>query len=316
MPQSELILTGLSNSEDAAVVRFPGNKALVQSLDFFTPIVNDPYKFGQIAAANSLSDIYAMGADPFVVMNIVCFPMEKFDITVLREILQGGLQKIKEAEAFLVGGHSVQDPELKYGLSVTGMVDPNRFATNSGLSSGDALILTKPVGSGVLATAVKADWDLAEEMEEEIYVWASRLNKMAGKAIQLFDIQGATDITGFGLGGHLLEMAIASKCSIILDMKSLPLMKYAYDLARIGLIPAGSYANKHFCHSAVMIKEDVDALLVDLVFDAQTSGGLVLGVPESKTAVVQQWLRNQGETAEIIGCVEPSRGDGKRLVLC
>lgn len=316
MAADDRILTGMGNSEDAAVVRFPAGKALVQTLDFFTPIVNDPCRFGQIAAANSLSDVYAMGGEPYSVMNIVCFPSSSMDISVLREILRGGLMKIQEAGAMLVGGHSVQDKEVKYGLSVSGVIDEDRYATNSGLAPGDVLILTKPIGSGVLATAVKAQWEGAEADEEVLFRWASRLNRIPGAAITKFGLRAATDVTGFGLGGHLLEMAMASNCSISLDVSAVPLMGRALELARIGLLPVGSHANKHYCDKTVMFQPSLDPVLIDLMFDAQTSGGLVLSVPGGIAEDVRIWLESRGEMAALIGSVESSRTDGKRLVLC
>ncbi len=310
------ILAGLGNSEDAAVVRFPEGKALVQTVDFFTPIVNDPFRFGQIAAANSLSDIYAMGGEPYVAMNIVCFPIGEMDVEILREILRGGLSKIDEAGAFLVGGHSVQDKEIKYGLSVSGVVTPEQFATNAGLRPGDVLILTKPIGSGVLATSIKAQWDGYREHEEEVYRWASRLNRFPGEAVTTFGLRAATDVTGFGLGGHALEMARASSCTIHLDVNAVPLMEHALDMVRVGLLPLGSHANKHYCHATVSASPTIDPILLDLMFDAQTSGGMVLGVPEKKSLEVGNWLRARGEMAAVIGFVEPLRADGKHLVLC
>ena len=316
MAADDRILTGMGNSEDAAVVRFPAGKALVQTLDFFTPIVNDPCRFGQIAAANSLSDVYAMGGEPYSVMNIVCFPSSSMDISVLREILRGGLMKIQEAGAMLVGGHSVQDKEVKYGLSVSGVIDEDRYATNSGLVPGDVLILTKPIGSGVLATAVKAQWEGADADEEVLFRWASRLNRIPGAAIAKFGLRAATDVTGFGLGGHLLEMAMASNCSISLDVSAVPLMGRALELARIGLLPVGSHANKHYCDKTVMFQPSLDPVLIDLMFDAQTSGGLVLSVPGKIAEDVRIWLESRGEMAALIGSVESSRTDGKRLVLC
>lgn len=316
IPVDDRILTGIEHCEDAAIVRFPAGKAMVQTLDFFTPIINDPYRFGQIAAANSLSDVYAMGGIPYSVMNIVCFPSASMDINVLHEVLRGGLHKINEAGALLVGGHSVQDKELKYGLSVTGVIDPSRYATNAGLRPGDLLILTKPLGSGVLATAIKADWNGSDVFEAELYRWASRLNRVPGEAIALFELIAATDVTGFGLGGHLLEMARASDVTVRLHLQEIPLMDYAHDLAGMGLVPAGSYANRHYCESAVVVERGTDMLLIDLVFDAQTSGGLVLAVPKDKLSAICSWLVEHDELAVVIGEVESFRGDGRRLILC
>jgi selenide,water dikinase len=312
----ERILAGMGNSEDAAIVRFPDGKALVQTLDFFTPIVNDPFRFGQIAAANSLSDVYAMGGVPYVAMNIVCFPIATMDVSILREILRGGLLKVQEAGAMLVGGHSVQDKEIKYGLSVSGFVDPDRYATNAGLRPGDVLILTKPIGTGVLATAIKGNWEGCEGFEEDVYRWASRLNRVPGEAVARFRLKAATDITGFGLGGHALEMATASDCSISIEVSSVPIMDHALDLARVGLLPLGSHANKHFCHKTVEASSALDPVLLDLMYDAQTSGGMLLGVPPEQLCDVRAWLRDGGEMAAEIGVVAPPRGDGKRLLLC
>ncbi|GAB1411079.1 selenide, water dikinase [Desulfovibrionales bacterium] len=310
------VLTGIGNAEDAAIVQFPPGQALVQTLDFFTPIVNNPFWFGQIAAANSLSDIYAMGARPYVVMNIVCFPVKTMELGVLREVLRGGLLKIHEAGAMLVGGHSVQDEELKYGLSVSGIVDPNHYASNTGLRPGDVLLLTKPIGSGVLATAVKAEWEGADRYEQEVFQWASRLNRVAGEAIAHFGLRGATDITGFGLGGHLLEMACASDCSLRVRASAVPLMHGAYELASMGLVPEGSFANKRFCHHAVHVDSGCDPVRYDLLFDAQTSGGLVLAIPATQVSEVQSWMESRGEQAVFVGEVCPPRADGVRLHIC
>lgn len=309
------VLVGLGNSEDAAIVRFPERKALVQTIDFLTPIVNDPFRFGQIAAANALSDVYAMGGTPFVAMNIVCFPAKTLDSNILKEILRGGLSKIDEAGAVLVGGHSVQDDELKYGLSVSGTIDPEGYASNAGLRPGDQLILTKPIGTGVLATAVKAEWAGSSEFENEIWRWGSHLNRIPGEAIQVFGLAAATDITGFGLGGHLLEMAKASRCSVRIFAESVPFMPEVRNLASMGLVPAGSFANKRFCHRAVQISPSVDPITVDLIFDAQTSGGMLLAIDAKRVGQLQDWLKNQGEMAIVVGEVVPKRADGVFLVL-
>lgn len=309
--QDDRLLTSLGDNEDSAIVRFPAGKALVQTLDFFTPIVNDPYWFGQIAAANALSDVYAMGGLPYTAMNIVCFPIKKFPKEILREILHGGMDKIREAGAVLAGGHSVEDEETKYGLSVTGIVDPDHFASNKGLRAGDHLLLTKPIGTGVLATGLKADWEGSEKFEEILYRWAGMLNAAGGEVIRELDLIGATDVTGFGLGGHLLEMARASKVDVVLRLGDIPFIPEAVELAGMGMIPAGSFANKKFCASLVEIFPQCDPLLVDLVFDAQTSGGLLLGVPEAKVARAVEILEQHGALAAYVGDVvafDPDRG--------
>lgn len=291
------------DSEDAAVVRFPPGRAMVQSLDFLTPVVNDPYGFGRIAAANSLSDIYAVGADPYTAMNIVCFPSKEQPLSVLKEILRGGLETIQEAGAIMCGGHSVEDREIKYGLSVTGSIDPERCASNRGIRRGDRLILTKPLGTGVLATAIKAGWSNAGQLEQELVSWAGRLNKEACRVIQELELQGATDITGFGLGGHSLEMSRAACLAIELWSDRVPMLESARELAAMGILPEGSYANKHFCSSLVHLGKGVDELLVDLIFDAQTSGGLLLAVPEDRAGEARGLLESLGETAAEVGRV-------------
>lgn len=308
------IISGVEANEDAAIIRFPGGKALVQTLDFFTPIVNDPYRFGQIAAANSLSDVYAMGGEPLCAMNIVCFPAKRMDKAILREILRGGLDKVREAGAVLAGGHSVEDDEIKFGLSVSGVVDEDRFATNGGLRSGDRLLLTKPLGTGILATAVKAKWDGCERYEDLLFTWAGRLNRVAGRVIRELGLKGATDVTGFGLGGHVLEMANASGCRVEISAEAVPILPEALELAGMGLVPEGSHANRNFCSHAVTVAGKVDPARLDCIFDAQTSGGMVLSVPAHLLERAVGMLKDEGEPAEVIGRVlEP--GLGARLTI-
>jgi selenide, water dikinase len=292
-------------------VLFPQGKALVQTLDFLTPIVNNPYWFGQIAAANSLSDVYAMGGEPYTAMNIVCFPIQTMGKDVLRRILEGGMDKIRESGAVMAGGHSVKDTEIKYGLSVTGIVDPASFASNRGLRPGDHLLLTKPIGTGVLATALKANFGDSAKIEELIYRWAGRLNKAGGAVIQKLGLKGATDVTGFGLGGHALELAKASGVSVELWLDKIPFIPEAVELAGMGMFPGGSTSNKNFCHKLVDVPQGADSILVDLVFDAQTSGGLILSVPEEKLAQARDLLLEAGDLAAHIGQVladDPARG--------
>jgi selenide, water dikinase len=283
--------------------------ALVQTVDFFTPIVNDPFLFGQIAAANALSDVYAMGGTPLSAMNIVTFPIKTMDKNVLRRILKGGLEKIREAGVLLAGGHSVEDDVIKYGLSVSGYVDPLGFSTNGGLNPGDILLLTKPLGTGVMATAIKAEWQGSDKLEAELGRWAGRLNSRGGEAIRKFGLKGSTDVTGFGLAGHLLEMARASKTDIELWSGKVPILDSALELAGMGMLPAGSFANKHFCSTTVSIDPDLDTILVDLLFDTQTSGGLLLGVPERLVDSVGAFLLQGGDLAAPVGRVL-SRGQG------
>ncbi len=301
----ERLLTRPHDNEDAAVVRCPEGKALVQTLDFLTPIVNNPRWFGQIAAANSLSDVYAMGGEPYTAMNIVCFPIETMDKDILRQILEGGLEKIRESGAVMAGGHSIKDTEIKYGLSVTGIVDPVSFASNRGLNPGEQLLLTKPVGTGILATALKAGYGDSAKIEELIFRWAGRLNRAGAEVIRALGLTGATDVTGFGLGGHALELAKASEVGVELWLDKIPCMPGAVELAGQGMIPGGSASNRKFCHSQVSLLPQADPVLVDLVFDAQTSGGLILSVPEAKLEQARDMLLAAGDMAEHIGQVLP-----------
>ena len=287
---------------------------MVQSLDFLTPVVNNPYGFGQIAAANSLSDIYAVGAEPYTAMNIVCFPGKKRPLEELKQILRGGLDKIKEAGALMCGGHSVEDPEMKYGLSVTGTVHPESYASNKGIRPGDRLYLTKPLGTGVLATAIKAEWPGSGEMEQELINWGAKLNDKPSQVIRSLGLTGATDITGFGLGGHSLEMSRAARLSVQLWSESVPVLDSARELAEMGILPEGSYANKHFCSSLVRIAQGVSDLSVDLIFDAQTSGGMLLSVPEAKAEEASDQLSRLGVYAVQVGRVLDSEQPGLHIL--
>lgn len=307
------LLTSTDTNEDAAIVRLPAGRALVQTVDFFTPIVNDPYSFGQIAAANALSDVYAMGGEPWCAMNIVCFPVRDLPAEVLTAVLTGGADKLAEAGAVLAGGHSVDDPEIKYGLAVTGLVDPESFAANTNLKPGQVLVLTKALGTGILATAVKAGWDGADELEQALIANSSRLNAAPGLVIRELKLKAATDITGFGLGGHLLEMAAASDVRIRLEADSLPALPRALELAGVGLLPAGSHANKRYRQPDTLIGPGVNPLRVDLAFDAQTSGGIVMALEPDQVDAALTLLKDHGEIGHIIGSVHPVEPGGHRL---
>jgi selenide,water dikinase len=283
--------------------------ALIQTLDFFTPIVDDPRLFGRIAAANALSDVYAMGGAPLTAMNIVCFPRRSLSLDVLREVLLGGHEIVCEAGALLVGGHSVEDPELKYGLSVTGAVHPERVVTNAGARPGDCLILTKPLGTGVLATAIKGGL-APPETEAEAVRWMTALNKDAAEAMQETGVHACTDITGFGLLGHALEMARASQVMVEIRASRVPLIPGVRDLASMGLLPAGSFANRRFCERAVAVTEGIDPLLVDLLADAQTSGGLLISVPAGRCEALHDALERRGVPHHEIGRVAETGAGG------
>jgi selenide,water dikinase len=300
------LLVGRETSDDAGVYRLSEDVALVQTVDFITPVVNDPYDFGRIAAANALSDVYAMGGRPLTVMNVVCFPVKSMDKAILREILRGGLEKIHEAGAALVGGHSVEDPEIKYGLSVTGLVHPDRVLTNAGVKPGDAILLTKPLGTGVLATAIKAGL-ASKEAERRAIETMATLNRKAAEIMAEYPVNGCTDVTGFGLLGHALEMATGSRVAITLFAKEVPLLPEVLESVQMGLVPAGSFSNRNFCAHQVRRPEAMDPMLLDILADAQTSGGLLIALPENRAAALVEDLKAGGVSdAAIIGRATPS----------
>ena len=297
------LLVGRETSDDAGVVRVREDLALVQTVDFFTPIVDDPFTYGRVAATNALSDVYAMGGRPLTALNIVCFPRKTLSLDVLRDVLRGGLETIREAGALLVGGHSVEDPELKYGLSVTGLVHPQRVVTNAGAQPGDRLILTKPIGTGVLGTALKGGM-LDADAEAETVRWMTTLNRDAAEAMQEVGAHACTDVTGFGLLGHALELASASHVTIEIRAAAVPLIPEARDLAAKGLIPGGTHANRKYCERAVEVDAAVDSLTVDLLADAQTSGGLLIAVAPDRVDALHAALERRGvphpEVGEVI----------------
>ena len=270
-------------------------------MDFFTPIVDDPFWFGQIAAANALSDVYAMGGEPKTAMNLVAFPSDQMDISILRAILEGGLEKIKEAGVVLLGGHSVQDKELKYGLSVTGFVHPDHIVQNTGLQPGDQLILTKPIGTGIINTAIKGGI-ASQEIIGSISRLMATLNRDAAKVMKTYPVSACTDITGFGLIGHLAEMLSSPSIGIRLESKAIPIIPEAIQYARNGFIPGGAFKNKAFRSSLLILAPHMDSVLVDILFDPQTSGGLLMGVGNDKAEDLLHSLKSAGiEDAAIIG---------------
>ena len=291
-------------ADDAGVVRLSEEVALIQTVDFFSPVVDDPFDFGQVAAANALSDVYAMGGKPLAALNVVAFPAGQ-EMEILRQILRGGQEKVREAEALLVGGHTVDDPEIKYGLSVTGIVHPERILTNAASRPGDVLILTKPLGTGVLATSLKRG--KAEDTTVEVLTATmKRLNRWASEAAVAHGANAATDITGFGLIGHALEMTASSKVTFRIHSDQVPLIDGAAAAARAGLVPGGTRRNrKHFgCH--VEGSDKLSPPLVDLLYDAQTSGGLLLSMPEDQAEACLEAIRRSGdEEAAVIGEVLP-----------
>jgi selenide,water dikinase len=292
----------METSDDAGVYRLTPEIALIQTVDFFTPVVNDPYTFGQIAAANALSDVYAMGGRPLTALNIVCYPSKTVPQEVLLAILTGGLDKIHEAGALLVGGHSVDDTELKYGLAVTGVVHPDKVLTNAGARVSDKLILTKPLGTGVIATAMKGRLASPEAEAEAIRVMIT-LNRLPEACLDNLAVHAITDITGFGLLGHALEMASASNVEITFFAHQVPVLAAAREYAAMGLVPGGSFANRRFCEKHLQVAAGIDPLLVDLFSDAQTNGGLLLAVAPDRAEAFLDCLQGHGNHATAIGTV-------------
>ncbi|HEX7058108.1 MAG TPA: selenide, water dikinase SelD [Bacilli bacterium] len=294
------LLVGLETGDDAGVFRLNDELALVQTVDFFTPIVNDPYSFGQIAAANALSDVYAMGGTPLTVLNIVAFPIHKLDKSVLAEILRGAGDKVREAGAVLVGGHSIDDNEPKFGLAVTGTVHPAQVKTNAGAQPLDRLILTKPIGVGILTTAIKKDLLHAEEIDRVTRVMTT-LNKTAAEIMRQFAVHAATDVTGFGLLGHAAEMAQASGVGLRVHRASVPVLPRVRELAEAGCVPGGTKNNYAHLASYVEYPEKMDELDRFILCDAVTSGGLLLSVANDQADALRQALRAAGVEAWEIG---------------
>ena len=294
------LLVGMETADDAGVYRLTPEIALIQTVDFFTPVVNDPYTFGQIAAANAISDVYAMGGRPLTALNIVCYPRRTVPKEVLQSILAGGLDKIHEAGALLVGGPRVDDTELKYGLAVTGVVHPDKVLTNAGAKVGDRLILTKPLGTGVIATAMKGRQASPEAAAEAIGVMTT-LNRLPAPCLDNLAVHAVTDITGFGLLGHALEMATASQVEITFFTHQVPLLAAAREYAAMGLVPGGSFANRRFCEKHLQVAAGVDQLLVDLCSDAQTNGGLLLAVAPDQAEALWECLKDHGGHAALVG---------------
>ncbi len=303
-PTDANVLVGLSQADDAGVYKVSEELALIQTVDFFTPIVDDPYWFGQIAAANALSDVYAMGGEPRTAMNLVCFPSKSMDLAVLRDIIQGGIDKLREAEVVLIGGHSVDDNELKYGLAVTGFVHPEKIMTKGSLRAGDRLILTKPLGTGIINTAIKAGMASAELTERVTQLMAA-LNRTAARVMATHEVHACTDITGFGLIGHLAEMVNGSNVGVAIDTQRLPILPEALDFAAMGLIPAGAYKNRAFRAGMVRTAATVERSVEDLLYDPQTSGGLLMAVDQGGAEPLVTDLLGSGVAdAVIIGCAQ------------
>lgn len=309
--QDPNLLVGFDKSDDASVYRISDALALVQTVDFFPPIADDPYLFGQIAATNALSDVYAMGGEPKLCLNIMAVP-ESMPMEAVHAMLRGGYDKVYEAGALITGGHSIHDDEPKYGLAVTGFVHPERILTNSGAKPGDVLLLTKPLGIGTLSTAKKVDM-LSPEGEALMYRLMTTLNKAARDVMVQHAVHACTDVTGFGLLGHAYEMATGSDVTLALDVASIDLIPEALELARMGFLPAGMYRNRTFAEMGVDTGE-TELAKQDLLYDPQTAGGLLIAVAASDADALYGALQDVVPSAQRIGTVEAYQG-GKRIIL-
>ncbi|MFC5465259.1 selenide, water dikinase SelD [Lederbergia graminis] len=294
------LLVGLDTSDDAGVYKLTDDLAIVQTLDFFTPIVDDPYSFGQVAAANAISDIYAMGGKPLTALNIVAFPIATLDKKILAEILQGASDKLKEAGATLVGGHSIDDKEPKFGLAVTGTVHPDKVRTNAGAKIGDNLILTKPIGVGILSSSLKKGL-LSESEIANVTNVMSTLNKTAAERMESFTVHACTDVTGFGLLGHASEMAKGSNKGIRIWKEDVPILDRVRELAEQGVIPGGTKNNFAHLEGSVTFPENMDQIDQWILCDAVTSGGLLISVAGDEAQELLSTLHNAGVQASIIG---------------
>lgn len=300
LPVDDNLIVGLERADDAGVYRIGDDLALVQTIDFFPPMVDDPFCFGQIAAANALSDIYAMGGTPKTAMNVVAFPAKTLDIAVLRDMIDGGLHTMREAGVVLVGGHTIEDQELKYGLSVTGFIHPARILTKKALRAGDRLILTKPLGTGIICTAIKAGL-AGPEITARITRQMATLNRLAAQVMQEYPVHACTDITGFGFLGHLAEMVVDSGLGVRIDTAKVPVHPEALDWAAMGLIPGGAYKNRKFRGPFVDFSANLPQRLQDVLFDPQTSGGLLIAVEANSATELLQALISYGLDAAQVG---------------
>ena len=303
------MIVGFDKNDDACVYKISEDLALVQTVDFFPPMVDDPYIFGQIAAANAISDIYAMGAKPTLCMNLLAYP-DCLTPEVIAQILEGGYNKAAEAGAVIAGGHTISDNEPKYGLSVSGFVDPKKVLTNSGAKPTDKLIITKPLGSGILNTAIKGEM-LGEDQADQLINTMTMLNRRAAEIGEGYPIDACTDVTGYGLLGHAGEMLGNKDIDLTINSRAIPLMDHAYDMAEMGLIPAGAYTNREYVAEIVSYAEDVDPVLIDIFCDPQTSGGLLFAVEAKVADDLLAELKAEHQAA-IIG--EFTQGRGKIFV--
>lgn len=291
----------MEHAEDAGVYRLRDDLAIIQTVDFFTPIVDDPYTFGRIAVTNALSDIYAMGGRPVTAMNIVCFPIRTMDVKILREILRGGLDQMREANVLLIGGHSVEDNEPKYGLSVTGVIHPDRILFNNGARPGDSLILTKPLGTGIVSTALKGGIADAALVDRSIACMTT-LNKKAAELMTQTEIHACTDVTGFGFLGHALEMAEGSRVGMRIRAAAVPYFPQIRPFVEEGVVPGGLIRNREFREKQLVIGSDCPDWLIDILFDPQTAGGLLIALPPEAAKALLPRMHAAGiDEAAIVG---------------
>ena len=308
------LIVGIETADDAGVFRLRPDLAVVNTVDFFPPIVDDPYTFGQVAAANAMSDIYAMGAEPKTALNIVCFPKGKMDIQVLGEILKGGAEKVREAGAVVVGGHSIIDEEIKYGMAITGVIHPDRIIRNVGIQEGDALILTKPLGTGIITTALKKGKAPKESIQAAISSMLS-LNKIAAKIMRGYPVHACSDITGYGLMGHALEMASGSSVTLILESAKLPILQRAPRLAEKGYLTGGCKRNRDYLKDKTTIDKTIREGLVETALDPQTSGGLLIALAQKRAPRLVEELQDNGvKAAAVIGYATSLQKAWVRLV--
>ena len=311
--QDPNVLVGFETADDAGVYLLDDQTALVQTVDFFTPIVDDPYTYGQIAAANSLSDVYAMGGTPRFALSIVGFPEDQLDPAVLKDIIRGGTDKMLEARVAVIGGHSVKDPEIKFGYCVTGVVEPQRVLTNRNAQPGDRLILTKPLGTGIVATAIKYG-KCPQSVENEAIRFMLLLNGEVRDHFAALPLHSVTDVTGFGLLGHAYEMALGSGVCLEIHSQEVPLIEGVEELARRGMLPGGIQTNREFVSTAVSFESNVSKRLRQILFDPQTSGGLLISAPPAVSAQLLESLSAHNIFAREIGAVHPRQQEYLRVV--
>jgi selenide,water dikinase len=308
------LLVGIDTSDDAGVYRLTDDLAIVNTVDFFTPVVDDPFTYGQISAANALSDVYAMGAIPKTALNIVCWPQTGLPAEMLAEILRGGSEKAAEAGVAIVGGHSVADEEVKYGMAVTGIVDPRRIIRNVGARPGDLLLLTKPLGTGILMTAFKRD-QLPKDQYQAAVKTMVELNAASSRAMLRYEVRSATDITGFGLAGHASQMAEASGVTFVLEESDLPVLPGAIELCGAGMIPGGGVRNREYFGPKTRIAEEISPEMAAMAFDPQTSGGLLISLLEADALKLLSDLQALGNNdAAIVGRVVAARSHSIEIV--